>query len=98
MSRGVLALALLATLAAAGASGVATAQDDAIEARAFEVHYRPLADVVIRGKLSDEPDAISVPLIHHPAWAPPVLSHGILYVRGKGRLAAVDLRPAEGSK
>ncbi len=35
-------------------------------------------------------------LLRYPAWSPPVLSHGILYLRGKGRLAAFELIPAAG--
>jgi hypothetical protein len=33
-------------------------------------------------------------LLRYPAWSPPVLSHGILYLRAKGRLAAFELIPA----
>ena len=33
-------------------------------------------------------------LLRYPAWSPPVLSEGILYLRGKGRLAALELIPA----
>lgn len=37
------------------------------------------------------------PLIDYPAWNPPALSNGLLYVRGKSYLACLDLaRPAEG--
>lgn len=32
------------------------------------------------------------PRIRHPAWAAPILSRGLLYVRGEGRLLALDLR------
>jgi len=32
-------------------------------------------------------------LLRYPAWSPPVLSHGILYLRGNGRLAAFELIP-----
>lgn len=35
----------------------------------------------------------SEPLIRYPAWAAPVLSHGLLYIRGKTRLACLDLIP-----
>ena len=35
------------------------------------------------------------PLLKFPAWAPPVLSHGLLYVRGAGRLVCVELIPPE---
>ena len=37
-------------------------------------------------------------LLRYPAWSPPVLSHGILYLRGKGRLAAFELIPAASSE
>lgn len=33
-------------------------------------------------------------LLRYPAWSPPVLSRGILYLRAKGRLAAFELIPA----
>ena len=35
-------------------------------------------------------------LLAYPAWSPPVLSHGVLYLRGKGRLAAFELIPGIG--
>ncbi len=31
-------------------------------------------------------------LLRHPAWSPPIVSHGLLFVRGKDRLVALDLR------
>jgi outer membrane protein assembly factor BamB len=34
------------------------------------------------------------PLLESPAWAPPALAHGRLYLRGKTRIACFDLRPA----
>ena len=33
------------------------------------------------------------PLLRYPAWTPPVLSHGLLYLRGKDRLACLELVP-----
>ena len=33
------------------------------------------------------------PLLKYPAWSPPVLSHGLLYVRGAGRLVCMELIP-----
>jgi outer membrane protein assembly factor BamB len=33
------------------------------------------------------------PLLKYPAWAAPVLSHGLMYVRGKDRLVCLDLIP-----
>jgi outer membrane protein assembly factor BamB len=38
-------------------------------------------------------DAKGTPLIEAPARAAPVLSHGLLYLRGNGRLVCVDLTP-----
>jgi hypothetical protein len=34
-----------------------------------------------------------VPELVYPCWAPPVLSDGTLYVRGKGKLVALELIP-----
>lgn len=34
------------------------------------------------------------PIVRYPAWNPPVLSHGLLYVRGQDRLLCLDLIPA----
>jgi outer membrane protein assembly factor BamB len=43
-------------------------------------------------KTSDaEPATRALQLLRYPAWSPPVLSHGILYLRGNGRLAAFEL-------
>ena len=33
------------------------------------------------------------PLIEAPSWAPPVLSHGLLYVRGEGKIVCLELIP-----
>jgi outer membrane protein assembly factor BamB len=38
-------------------------------------------------------DAKGRTLLRHPAWNPPILSHGLLYVRGKDRLVALELIP-----
>lgn len=46
--------------------------------------YEVLADV------SPKDDA-GEPLLEYPAWAAPVLSHGLLYVRGKNRLVCLEL-------
>jgi hypothetical protein len=34
------------------------------------------------------------PLLDYPAWTAPVLSHGLLYVRGASRLMCLELIPA----
>ncbi len=39
-----------------------------------------------------------VPWLKYPAWAPPLLSHGLLYVRGEGRLLCLELIPQAASK
>ena len=35
------------------------------------------------------------PLLKYPAWAAPILSHGLMYVRGADYLACYDLIPVE---
>lgn len=35
----------------------------------------------------------NAPLLEPPCWAAPILSHGLLYVRGEGRLACLELIP-----
>lgn len=47
---------------------------------------------VYRRDLSKEQVA-GRPLISYPAWSAPVLSHGLLYLRGKDRLVCLDLIP-----
>ena len=38
-------------------------------------------------------DEAGKPLLEYPAWTAPVLSHGLLYVRGKGRLVCLEVIP-----
>jgi outer membrane protein assembly factor BamB len=38
-------------------------------------------------------DGEELPLLPYPAWAAPVLSHGLLYVRGRDRLVCFELIP-----
>lgn len=45
------------------------------------------------GRGGDDPTAEVRQLLRYPAWSPPVLSHGLLYLRAKGRLAAFELIP-----
>ena len=33
------------------------------------------------------------PLLRPPSWAPPVLSHGLLYVRSEGKVVCLELIP-----
>ena len=49
-------------------------------------------DEVARVILMDQRGAFGPkPLLKYPAWSPPVLSHGLLYVRGEGRLVCLEL-------
>jgi outer membrane protein assembly factor BamB len=48
--------------------------------------YQEVGKLVLKG-------ASGEPLIKYPAWAAPVLSHGLLYVRGKDRLVCLELIP-----
>ena len=36
-------------------------------------------------------DQNGTPLLQYPCWAAPILSHGLLYVRGKDRLVCLEL-------
>ena len=42
-----------------------------------------------------DPDDPSRPLLEYPAWSAPILSHGLLYVRGQERLACLELIPED---
>ncbi len=53
--------------------------------------------VIMRDKGGREiPGFGAPPLLRYPAWAAPVLSHGLMYVRGEGRLVCLEVIPAEG--
>ncbi len=43
----------------------------------------------------EDPQQPGRPLLRYPAWAAPVLSHGLLYLRGQGRLVCLELIPAK---
>jgi outer membrane protein assembly factor BamB len=49
--------------------------------------YQEVAQAILRSPSGE-------PLLEPPAWAAPVLSHGLLYVRGKNRLVCLELIPA----
>ena len=55
--------------------------------RATPEKYDPVAEITPK-------DAEGQPLLEYPAWAAPVLSHGLLYVRGANRLVCLELIPA----
>jgi outer membrane protein assembly factor BamB len=46
-----------------------------------------------RLELMQKEDGEEVQLVKYPAWAAPVLSHGLLYVRGRDRLVCLELIP-----
>ncbi len=58
-----------------------------------EISHVELKPVDKDGKV----DALAEPLLEEPCWAAPVLSHGLLYVRGKDRLACLELIPSRTS-
>jgi outer membrane protein assembly factor BamB len=57
--------------------------------KATEKQYVEVARAVVR----ETPDA--APLIAPPAWAAPILAHGLLYVRGNDRLVCLRLVPGD---
>lgn len=48
-----------------------------------------ISEMVVRIPGDDEP------FLEYPCWAAPVLSHGLLYVRGEGRLVCLELIPGK---
>jgi hypothetical protein len=54
---------------------------------------------VARAVLADQDGPFGpAQLLKYPAWAPPLLSHGLLYVRGEGRLVCLELIPLASDK
>jgi outer membrane protein assembly factor BamB len=47
-----------------------------------------------QARADGKPDASAGPLLQYPCWAAPILSHGLLYVRGHDRLVCLELIPA----
>ncbi len=58
--------------------------------------YELLAEVTLRDKNAKPafPGFNTPPLLKYPAWAAPVLSHGLLYVRGADRVVCLEVIPA----
>jgi hypothetical protein len=50
--------------------------------------YEEVSSVDLKG-------ADGVPLLRYPCWAAPILSHGLLFVRGEHRLVCLELIPAK---
>jgi outer membrane protein assembly factor BamB len=51
--------------------------------------FEPVSEMVVRIPGDDEP------FLEYPCWAAPVLSHGLLYIRGEGRLVCLELIPGK---
>ncbi len=62
---------------------------DLLLVRATAESYQQVGHV----RLQAEDGGRSVDLLRYPAWAAPVLAQGVLYVRGRDRLAALELIP-----
>ena len=62
---------------------------DLLLVRATAESYQQVGHIRLRAEI----DGRTVDLLRYPAWAAPVLSHGLLYVRGRNRLAALELIP-----
>jgi outer membrane protein assembly factor BamB len=58
--------------------------------------YEEVSRLVVRDASQTAEDAPS--LLRPPCWAAPVLSHGLLYVRGEGRLVCLELIPEKGAR
>jgi len=62
--------------------------------RATADKYDPVAEVVLHDKAGKDAFGLSPPrLLKYPAWAAPILSHGLLYLRGVDRLVCLQLIP-----
>ena len=58
------------------------------------LHLVEVTPEAYRPKASVKPArADGTPLLSVPAWSPPGLSHGLLYLRGRDRLIALELIP-----
>jgi outer membrane protein assembly factor BamB len=60
--------------------------------------YEVVAEANLKTKDDTSPPGFEDPEMHlfnYPCWAAPILSHGLLYVRGKSRLACIELIPEQ---
>jgi outer membrane protein assembly factor BamB len=57
--------------------------------------YDEVSQVELHERDKDGKEDPSAPLLQYPCWAAPVLSHGLLYVRGVDRLVCLELIPAK---
>jgi outer membrane protein assembly factor BamB len=61
----------------------------------FDLAWPSSLESIPSSRLKDEDGGL---LLKYPAWAAPVLSHGLLYVRGEERLVCLDLRAKRGGR
>jgi outer membrane protein assembly factor BamB len=59
-------------------------------------HYEEMAVWNGAGPNSGRP--AGKPLLCHPCWAAPVLSHGLLYLRGRGQLVCLEAAPSRSAE
>lgn len=55
--------------------------------------FQPISQVTLRDRAAAASDGEAGKLLKYPAWAAPILSHGLLYVRGHDRLVCLELIP-----
>jgi outer membrane protein assembly factor BamB len=72
-------------LTEAGALLVVRARPDA---------YEPVGEIPLEDERAAAGDGGRRGLLRYPAWAAPILSHGLLYVRGADRLVCIELARA----
>jgi outer membrane protein assembly factor BamB len=59
--------------------------------KANPAQYEQVAALFLRETASREPAFRPLPLLREPCWAAPILSHGLLYVRGDDRVVCLEL-------
>lgn len=59
--------------------------------RANPLKYELVAECVLQSEAGGSDGTPAAPLLTFPCWTAPVLSHGLLYLRGKDRLVCVEL-------
>jgi outer membrane protein assembly factor BamB len=56
--------------------------------------FEPITSIKLTAALDpDDPASPRAPLLNYPCWAAPILSHGLLYVRGDDRVVCLELIP-----
>ena len=58
-----------------------------------DIQGAEVAHAVVRNPKADSNLAEGDALLEYPCWAAPVLSHGLLHVRGKDRIVCMELIP-----